>query len=210
LIGPNGVGKTTLLNIIAGQIVPQMGTVHRRGRIGRLPQLLQIDPGDTVGGLLGFAAEFAILDRINRGAGTPDDFAQADWTLPHRLATAFAAVELPSLEPSHSLTALSGGDTEIQIARERKQRQDSRGARNRRRGGIPKIVLNARTDGSARTTSRHAAIAARKRREATEAIAEARRRVERLRQLSVRLSSANVPAGKLLLAFENRSRSQRL
>jgi ATPase subunit of ABC transporter with duplicated ATPase domains len=65
LVGPNGVGKTTMLNIIAGQIVPQTGTVHLRGRIGRLPQLLQIDPGHTVGGLLGFGAEFAILDRIS-------------------------------------------------------------------------------------------------------------------------------------------------
>ena len=28
LIGPNGAGKTTLFNIIAGEIVPEAGSVH--------------------------------------------------------------------------------------------------------------------------------------------------------------------------------------
>ncbi len=40
LVGPNGEGKTTLLRVIAGQITPTVGQVHRRRelRIGYLPQ----------------------------------------------------------------------------------------------------------------------------------------------------------------------------
>jgi len=40
LVGPNGAGKTTLLRILAGEDLPDAGSVHRTGvvRIGYLPQ----------------------------------------------------------------------------------------------------------------------------------------------------------------------------
>jgi macrolide transport system ATP-binding/permease protein len=38
--GPNGAGKTTLLEVLAGRLVPDSGTVSRRGRLGYLPQEL--------------------------------------------------------------------------------------------------------------------------------------------------------------------------
>jgi len=51
VIGPNGGGKTTLLNVILGLIKPYKGTVtfcddlklHRNNKIGYLPQLNKID-----------------------------------------------------------------------------------------------------------------------------------------------------------------------
>ncbi|MFI2781031.1 ribosomal protection-like ABC-F family protein [Streptomyces sp. ALB3] len=42
--GPNGAGKTTLLRVLAGDLVPDVGTVVRRGRIGYLPQELPVRP----------------------------------------------------------------------------------------------------------------------------------------------------------------------
>ncbi|GAB3158616.1 ABC-F family ATP-binding cassette domain-containing protein [Micromonospora sonneratiae] len=36
--GPNGAGKSTLLRVLAGELVPDHGTVRRQGRIGHLPQ----------------------------------------------------------------------------------------------------------------------------------------------------------------------------
>ena len=40
LVGPNGIGKTTLLLVLAGMMTPARGTVHvaRSTRIGYLPQ----------------------------------------------------------------------------------------------------------------------------------------------------------------------------
>ena len=38
LIGPNGSGKTTLLRLLAGELAPASGTVHRVGTAAVLPQ----------------------------------------------------------------------------------------------------------------------------------------------------------------------------
>jgi len=38
ITGPNGVGKSTLLDVLAGQLEPDTGYVERHGRIGYLPQ----------------------------------------------------------------------------------------------------------------------------------------------------------------------------
>ncbi|MEI8406739.1 MULTISPECIES: ATP-binding cassette domain-containing protein [unclassified Kribbella] len=38
ITGPNGVGKSTLLDVLAGRLQPDSGYVERRGRLGYLPQ----------------------------------------------------------------------------------------------------------------------------------------------------------------------------
>ncbi|MFJ8664787.1 ABC-F family ATP-binding cassette domain-containing protein [Streptomyces sp. NPDC093600] len=42
--GPNGAGKTTLLRVLAGDLVPDSGTVARQARVGYLPQELPAVP----------------------------------------------------------------------------------------------------------------------------------------------------------------------
>jgi ATP-binding cassette subfamily F protein uup len=51
LVGPNGVGKTTLLRMLVGQLEPTAGKVERgeNTRIGYLPQARPLDPDVTVG-----------------------------------------------------------------------------------------------------------------------------------------------------------------
>ncbi|MEV0433904.1 ribosomal protection-like ABC-F family protein [Nocardia sp. NPDC050413] len=49
ITGPNGVGKTTLLRVLTGEVTPDGGTVTRRGRIGYLAQEPSFpDPSQTL------------------------------------------------------------------------------------------------------------------------------------------------------------------
>ncbi|MEU0685252.1 ATP-binding cassette domain-containing protein, partial [Streptomyces albogriseolus] len=49
ITGPNGTGKSTLLTVLAGHLIPDTGQVTRRGRIGHLPQEPAPGrPGETV------------------------------------------------------------------------------------------------------------------------------------------------------------------
>ncbi|WP_134499927.1 ABC-F family ATP-binding cassette domain-containing protein [Microvirga pakistanensis] len=108
LVGRNGVGKTTLLKLISGELRPHSGTVAVNGTLGILRQAVQVDPGETVADLFGIAEALALLRRAESGAATAEELADADWTLEARVAAALARVGL-DVEPETRLTAISGG-----------------------------------------------------------------------------------------------------
>jgi ATPase subunit of ABC transporter with duplicated ATPase domains len=91
---------------------------------------------------------------------------------------------------------------DAQAARERQERRTSRGARERDRGGMPRILLNAMRETSARTTARLATTHEDRAAGAQDALAEARERVEVVRELDVCLPPVDLPAGKLVLEME--------
>jgi ATPase subunit of ABC transporter with duplicated ATPase domains len=74
LIGPNGIGKSTLLRILAGLEEPDEGEVVSTGFVGYLPQEPEARPGETLRDYLarrtGVAGAEADLDR--REAALPD------------------------------------------------------------------------------------------------------------------------------------------
>ncbi len=109
LVGRNGVGKSTLIRLILGEVAPAAGSVSVRGRVGVLRQALAPAPGATVADLLGVAEPLARLARIAAGAGSEDDFADADWTLESRLDAALADVDLAGLDLARPAASLSGG-----------------------------------------------------------------------------------------------------
>ncbi|WP_313192984.1 ABC-F family ATP-binding cassette domain-containing protein [Shinella zoogloeoides] len=108
LVGRNGVGKTTLLKLVTGDIAPQSGTVTVDGSLGLLRQSVQVAPDETVAGLFGIAGALDVLSRAERGAASAEELAGADWTLEARLAASLARVGLEA-DAATPLAALSGG-----------------------------------------------------------------------------------------------------
>lgn len=108
LVGRNGVGKSTLLALITGQMVPSAGAIKVDGSIGMLRQVVQIERNSTVADLFGAREALALLQRAEDGSASLDDLAHADWTLPARMATALGRVGL-NTEPQTPLASLSGG-----------------------------------------------------------------------------------------------------
>nr|WP_152663940.1 ABC-F family ATP-binding cassette domain-containing protein [Sphingomonas sp. SRS2] len=109
VVGRNGAGKSTLLRAIMGEIRPVAGSMSLSGTVGTLRQASGIADGSAAD-LLGVAPALALLDRIDRGEGTADDFDAADWLLPARIEAALAEVELDAPDLQRSLASYSGGE----------------------------------------------------------------------------------------------------
>jgi len=108
LVGRNGVGKTTLLRLVTGELTPASGSVTVDGRIAVLRQSVRPGPGDTVADLFGVTEGLALLARAERGEASADELAEADWTLEARMAAALAELGL-DVVPDTPLLSLSGG-----------------------------------------------------------------------------------------------------
>jgi len=108
LVGRNGVGKTTLLRLISGDLPVQSGRVSVDGTLGVLRQSVQVTPGETVAELFGANDALALLRRAENGSATVDELAVADWTLEARIVTALGRIGLDA-HPETPLAMLSGG-----------------------------------------------------------------------------------------------------
>ncbi len=108
LVGRNGVGKTTLLHIIAGDFPPRSGSVTVSGRLAVLRQMVQVDADETIAGLFGIEEQLVLLARAERGEAAPEDLASADWTLEARLEASLSRFGLDA-NASTRLVTLSGG-----------------------------------------------------------------------------------------------------
>ncbi|WP_200792254.1 ABC-F family ATP-binding cassette domain-containing protein [Agrococcus sp. Marseille-P2731] len=73
LVGRNGVGKSTLLRLIAGELAPAAGDVSVHGTVATLPQQLALGPG-TVADALGIARVLGAIEAIESGDASPARF----------------------------------------------------------------------------------------------------------------------------------------
>lgn len=76
LVGRNGVGKSVLGRLLAGEVAPSAGRCVRTGSVHYLPQRVSIAPGQTIAELAGVAPLLDALDRIAAGSVDPADFEQ--------------------------------------------------------------------------------------------------------------------------------------
>lgn len=108
------------------------------------------------------------------------------------------AVELAAVrhDLAHAEKHLSEIDGKAQEAAERKARKDSGGRKKRAKGDMPRILAGARRDRSEESGGKTAQITERRRAEALDAVDTARRRIEVLQPLSVKLPSTQLPAGR--------------
>ncbi|HEX7759478.1 MAG TPA: ATP-binding cassette domain-containing protein, partial [Caulobacteraceae bacterium] len=109
LVGRNGVGKTTLLRIILGELAPASGAVSVTGRLAVLRQIVSPPPDATLADLIGVRATLDRLDRLERGEGRDDDLDLADWLLPARMAEALSEMGLADIPLDRPASAISGG-----------------------------------------------------------------------------------------------------
>ncbi len=108
LVGRNGIGKTTLLSLIAGRHLPQVGTLSVNGTVAMLRQSVLTKTGETIADLFGAKQKLAVLRRAETGSATAEEVASADWTLEERVAAALARLGL-DVAIETELVRLSGG-----------------------------------------------------------------------------------------------------
>lgn len=109
IVGPNGIGKSTLLKLASGDLQPTAGSVERRGAIRVLDQIIQADPSRTVADALGVGDALVRLARLQAGLASPEDVSEADWTLEARVEDVLRRFGMAGVAIDRPLASLSGG-----------------------------------------------------------------------------------------------------
>ena len=129
VIAPNGVGKSTLLKVMAGDLEPDSGTVTRAPAstsVLRLAQEPDIWPGESLADHLARRTQVAAaqteldasVEELTRGAAGADDrydgalqrwLALGGADLPERMAAVTADLGLPDNLLTRNVVELSGG-----------------------------------------------------------------------------------------------------
>ncbi|MDY0974818.1 ABC-F family ATP-binding cassette domain-containing protein [Massilia sp. CFBP9012] len=112
LVGRNGVGKSMLARLLAGELAPTSGQCLRSGRVSYLSQQAGSGGAASVAGLAGIEAIVAALARIEAGSVDPRDFDAVGehWDIAARLRQACQAHGLPHVDLDTPVAALSGGE----------------------------------------------------------------------------------------------------
>lgn len=111
LIGNNGVGKSTLLQLIAGTLSPTEGVVKTKAEPYYVPQIFGQFNHLTIAQALRIEAKLKALQAITAGDVTEENLTllNDDWDIEERCQSAMQAWQLDAFDPEQKMETLSGG-----------------------------------------------------------------------------------------------------
>ena len=118
LIGNNGVGKSTLLKLLAGEIMPSSGNIKTETKLYYVPQQINIAE-QTIAEALGASKKLNAIDAIYAGASDQVyfDIVNDDWEIEARCYSALKLWGLQDIDLDSSISLLSGGEkTKVLLA----------------------------------------------------------------------------------------------
>ena len=118
LIGNNGVGKSTLLKLLAGELMPSFGNIRTESKPYYVPQQINIKE-QTIAEALGVSEKLNALNAIFGGASEQVyyDTLNDDWEVENRCRQALEYWGLEGIELDSSISLLSGGEkTKVLLA----------------------------------------------------------------------------------------------
>lgn len=112
LVGRNGVGKTVLARLLAGELQPSSGRCLRSGRVHYLAQQTSQPQGRSVAELAGVQTIIDALARIEAGSTAHEDFDAVGerWDIRQRLRLELERSGLAHLDAATPASLLSGGE----------------------------------------------------------------------------------------------------
>jgi len=111
LIGHNGTGKSTLLKILAGKIMPSSGQVKAASQPYYVPQLFGQFNELTIAQAIGIDDKLEAFNEILKGEVTNENLTllNDDWTIEERCHEALKNWGLEALDLNQKMETLSGG-----------------------------------------------------------------------------------------------------
>jgi ATPase subunit of ABC transporter with duplicated ATPase domains len=111
IAGRNGMGKSVLARLIAGELAPSAGAIEHHGSVAFVAQNALARAGETVAQAAGLAGTLDALGRLADGTAHADDIDRVgdQWDLATRFNAALNEAGLAGLHAAHPADALSGG-----------------------------------------------------------------------------------------------------
>lgn len=111
LIGNNGLGKSTLLKIMAGKLLPATGSVKAESKPYYIPQLLEEYNDWSIAEVLQLEGKLKAMQEILAGQMTEENLSvlNDDWDFESRCQQSFAYWKLEGLDLHQKMKTLSGG-----------------------------------------------------------------------------------------------------